>query len=59
MSFGFVKTSVNVAVLNALNISGLDEGTTFLFVVSAVNAEEQESRISDEVAHTVDTSSTA
>ena len=41
MSFGFVKTSVKVAVLNALNISGLDEGTTFLFVESADNAEEQ------------------
>lgn len=59
MSFGFVKTSVKFAVLNALNISGLDAGTTFLFVMSAVNTEEQESRISNEVAYKVDTSSTA
>ena len=46
MSFGFVKTSVKIAVLNALNISGLDAGTKYFFVVTAVNAEEQESRIS-------------
>jgi hypothetical protein len=59
MSFGFVKTSVKFAVLNALNISGLDAGTTFLFIMNAFNAEEQESRISNEVAYKVDTSSTA
>jgi hypothetical protein len=46
MSFGFVKTSVKFAVLNAPNISRLDARTTFFFVVSAVNAEEPESRIS-------------
>jgi hypothetical protein len=59
MSFGFVKTSVKFAVLNAPNISRFDAGTTFLFIMSAVNAEEQESRISNEVAYKVDTSSTA
>ncbi len=46
MSFGFVKTSVKNAVLNAPNISGLDTGTKYFFVVTSVNAQEQESRIS-------------
>jgi predicted RNase H-related nuclease YkuK (DUF458 family) len=59
MSFEFVKTSVKFAVLNALNISGLDAGTKYFFVVTTVNVEEQESRISNEVAYSVDTSSTA
>ena len=59
MSFGSVKTSVKIAVLNAPSISGLDAGTNYSFVVTAVNAEEQESRISNEVAYTVNTSSTS
>ena len=59
MCFGFVKTSVKIAVLNALNISSLGAGPKCFFVVTAVNAEAQESRISNEVAYTVDTSSTA
>ena len=58
MRFGVVKTNIKIAVLNAPNISGLDAGTMRFFVVTAVNAEEQESRISNEVAYTVDTSST-
>jgi hypothetical protein len=56
MSFGFVKISVKIALLNAPNISGLDAATKYFFVMTAVNAEE--SRISNEVAYTVNTSST-
>ena len=48
MSFEFVKTSVKVVVLNALNISGLNAGTKYFFVVTAVNVEDQQSLISNE-----------
>jgi hypothetical protein len=54
VSFGFVKTG-KIAVLNVLNISGLDAGTRCFFVATTVNAEEPESRISNEVAYTSST----
>ena len=50
MSFGFVKTSVKVAVLNAPNIF---QAAMRVLSISAVNAEEQESRISNEAPYTV------
>jgi hypothetical protein len=53
MSFSSVKASVKIAVLIALNISSLGRGLG----MTAVNAEEQESRISNKVAYTVNTSS--
>jgi len=53
MSFSFVKTSVKIAVLNALNISSSAQIPS----LTIPKAQKQDSLVSDEVAYAVNTSS--
>jgi len=49
---GVYPWNVYVSGKTNITISDLDAGTKYFFVVTAVNTEEQESRISNEVAYT-------
>ncbi len=55
---GVYPWNVYVSGKTNIAISGLDQGTKYFFVVTAVNTEERESRISNEVAYTVGEAST-
>ena len=50
---GVYPWNVYVSGKTNITISGLDEGIKYFFVVTAVNSDERESRISKEVASTV------